>query len=54
MKLPTNKSKKKKKGKFRIGLAPGALVFTGDQKIDTVAINILPMMKKPYLKKKLL
>jgi magnesium transporter len=53
MKLPTNKSKKKKKGKFRIGLAPGALVFTGDQKIDTVAINILSYDEEAILEEKI-
>ena len=53
MKLPTIKSKKKKKGKFQIGLAPGALVFTGDQKIESVAINILSYDELGFLETKI-
>ncbi len=41
MKPQPNRPKKKLKNKFKIGLPPAALVFTGDKKIDDVDINIL-------------
>ncbi len=53
MKAQTNKPKKKKKNKFRIGLAPGALVFTGDKKIDSVDISIISYDEEAFVEKKI-
>jgi magnesium transporter len=52
MKATGDKSKRKKKNKFRIGLAPGALVFTGDKKIDSVSINILSYDEEDFFEVK--
>lgn len=52
MKLPANKSKKKKKGKFKLGLPPAALVFTGDQKIEAVDISILSYDEEAFFEEK--
>ncbi|WP_075348893.1 magnesium/cobalt transporter CorA [Algoriphagus marinus] len=41
MKPQVNKSKKKDKKKFKLGLPPAALVFTGEKKIETVDITMI-------------
>ncbi len=35
------KPKKKKKKNFKLGLPPGSLVYTGDKKLENVAINLI-------------
>jgi magnesium transporter len=41
MKPQVNKAKKKPKKKFKLGLPPAALVFTGEKKIDAVDITMI-------------
>jgi magnesium transporter len=41
MKPQSSKPKKKSKKKFKLGLPPAALVFTGDEKIENVDITII-------------
>jgi magnesium transporter len=52
MKSTGDKSKRKKKSKFKIGLAPGALVFTGDKKIDSGSISILSYDEEDFFEEK--
>jgi len=53
MKLSSSKkSKQKKKDRFKIGMAPGALVFTGDKKIDEVYINVMSYDEEGFFQKR--